>query len=148
VCVVSTASGRRLRGGQAGDCGADVRQGYRVWDLVEARRRFLQRTPTPGAGASLSGEPDEAVDAGLQAVNVARETSSERTMLLFGDVVQDCDRGLLASAYGNSDRLFSALSDPVRNGPGDERLPLPALRVEVLRVVVNSKTVLAALDLD
>jgi len=38
---------------------------------------------------ALSGEPDEAVDAGLQAVNVARETSSERTMLLLGEVVQE-----------------------------------------------------------
>lgn len=38
---------------------------------------------------ALSGEPDEAADAGLQAVKVARETSSERTMLLLGEVVQE-----------------------------------------------------------
>jgi transcriptional regulator with XRE-family HTH domain len=38
---------------------------------------------------ALSGEPDEAVDAGLQACKVARETSSERTLLLLGEVVQE-----------------------------------------------------------
>lgn len=38
---------------------------------------------------ALSGEPDEAVDVGLQAAKVAHETSSQRTMLLLGDVVQE-----------------------------------------------------------
>jgi hypothetical protein len=37
---------------------------------------------------ALSGEPDEAAAVGLQAVQVARETTSERTLQLLGEVVQ------------------------------------------------------------
>ena len=37
---------------------------------------------------ALSGEPDEASAVGLEAARIARETSSERTMRLLGEVVQ------------------------------------------------------------
>jgi transcriptional regulator with XRE-family HTH domain len=37
---------------------------------------------------ALSGEPDEAAAAGLEAVRIARDTNSERTMRLLGDVLQ------------------------------------------------------------
>ena len=40
------------------------------------------------AALALSGEPDEAAGLGLQAVQAARETNSERTMQLLSEVVQ------------------------------------------------------------
>jgi hypothetical protein len=46
------------------------------------------------------------------------------------------------------DLSASALGNPVRDGADDERLPLLALRIEVLRIVVDSEAVLTALDLD
>lgn len=40
------------------------------------------------AALALSGEPDEAAEVGLEAVGVAKETCSERTTRLLGDVVR------------------------------------------------------------
>lgn len=40
------------------------------------------------AALALSGEPDEAAQVGLEAVGIAKETHSERTTRLLGDVVR------------------------------------------------------------
>jgi hypothetical protein len=39
------------------------------------------------AALALSGEPDEAAQIGLEAIQVARETNSERTLRVLTDVV-------------------------------------------------------------
>ena len=38
---------------------------------------------------ALSGEPDQACAVGLEAAGIARETASERTMQLLGEVVRE-----------------------------------------------------------
>ena len=101
------------------------------------------------SASAQAAEPDNATDTGQEALAIAVETSSRRTVHELTRVCTLLEPWRARPAVRDcATPSCSVAGDPVRHDADDLGLPSLALRIGIARIVVDGEAVLGAVDFD